>query len=126
MIYKFRAWDRTTHEDGVMVPWKDLKEFSCEIIFMNLSEVVLMQFTGQLDKNGSEIYEGDIIKYQGGDIESGTALVKYFGSANNLVFDWIEQSTPIPDMFTAMLYFGCSDELEIIGNKFENSELLYN
>ena len=119
---KFRAWDKTTHKNGIMISWDTLKKFKLEDIFVILSEVELMQFTGQLDKNGTDIYVGDIVKYQGGDIESGTAEVKNFGNANNLIFEWIKQDTPNPSIFTSMIYFGCSEELEVIGNIHEAAQ----
>ena len=62
---KFRAWDK---ENKVMIYPKGILfdgrvvNFNCGIL-EPFEEYELMQFTGLYDKNGKEIYEGDIIKY---------------------------------------------------------------
>jgi uncharacterized phage protein (TIGR01671 family) len=80
-------------------------------------EFVLQQFTGLLDNNGKEIYEGDVLRnpvYQGvveyGRVLDGCAMA-YIG-----FYIKVDSNT----------YTNLDGSLEVIGNIFENPELLKN
>lgn len=69
----------------------------------------IQQFTGLLDKNGKEIYEGDIVK----DLDGHISKVGWYSTSDG--YDWTGFSTEI---------FEVNETVEIIGNIYENPELL--
>ena len=68
------------------------------------------QYTGLHDKNSKEIYEGDIVHCWGGEYCQG-----YWEHDNKI---------PISNMINDCFMMGESENIEIIGNAYENPELL--
>lgn len=88
----------------------------------------LMQFTGLRDKNGIEIYEGDIL----GGYPHGTAWVEWdseyacFISAWNLD-EFADDGNPHAKKETSLLaneLSDCKDAWVVIGNIYENPDLI--
>jgi len=81
-------------------------------------DLILMQFTGLKDKNGKEIYEGDIVKIFAYDAER-KATIEYDKNCFCIIgLDKIGNSG-----FSFFLGMW-KDDIEIIGNIFEHPELL--
>lgn len=80
----------------------------------------LMQFTGLKDKNGKEIYEGDIIKYCfWNDVETNLYREWKIGK----IF-WDNEHAKFDVDGSIMGLFGWDKYYEVIGNIYETPELL--
>lgn len=125
MIPKFRVWDKNNkcmHEVrsiwiGDDFPLNSHVVYSLgntvEVIF---DDIELMQSTGLKDKNGVEIFEGDIVKTLGVDLEVAFSTIKFAEGA--FCVDYKNLGTEFD-----FLYF-IDSPLEVIGNVYQNSELL--
>nr|DAD60962.1 MAG TPA: YopX protein [Caudoviricetes sp.]DAE55429.1 MAG TPA: YopX protein [Caudoviricetes sp.] len=130
MIPKFRAWDggslcRMYQPDEVMVGNGDIwiiDEDSVAGDWIVNNDLDLMQSTGLKDKNGKEIFEGDIVQYQNSKVPSADSkgVIRYFDNWAMFGID-IEYNEP-----RALFFNGLADHisLEVVGNIYENQELI--
>lgn len=120
--FKFRAWD-TEKQEMATVNFIGLNDYEvgmedeeCRRWRATYPYVCrLMQYTNLKDKNGKEIYEGDILKVKLDDGEVNL-YVKYTNGEYRVVNEgrW-------EDSLYAYMYFG---DVEIVGNIYENEDLL--
>lgn len=123
---KFRFWNKIKNIMGEPVSLKFLIENAHGGKF-NKEEYEPMQFTGLHDFDGTEIYEGDILKVEVSELREKTEKVGKvvfengtFGMTNCLFnFSGQEFLRPLCDLSAhPTVHF------KIIGNIFENTELL--
>lgn len=115
---KFRAWNEITKHMSYSGTWS--LAGNCDLFntvdefFNSENHVRFMQFTGLKDKNGKEIYEGDVI------------LSENFNSTHLVIWGPRIQATVIrhqagwPPQYLDCEYAGW----KVIGNIYENPELI--
>ena len=116
----FRAWDNANNE------WLNKEDAECLIIHLDgryeidrgwvkvFPDLTIEQDTGLKDKNGKEIYEGDIVK---GDM--GVFEVKWYDLVAQFMFRPNMSMKYHPPFTSTQL-----EVMEVIGNIHENPELL--
>lgn len=136
---KFRAWDKdpkrmqwpiqiwndingmggqgihSTYEDGVNTFYE-----TCPPNPGVIEDYVLMQFTGLLDKNGTEIYESDILA----DSHGNKGIVHWYPGSVNFGLKSVDPEGLEPCKIKQDFDLFGVRELEVIGNAYEHSELL--
>ena len=122
---KFRAWDLKTKKmhtaeninfcgrKTVTVQYNPVKKIC-------LDSAILMQYTGVKDKNGVEIYEGDIIRGHTGRYQVDCVVRWSMGNCGFIAEPTIMERTYL------CLNPGSTKSYEVIGNIYENPELVSN
>lgn len=122
MIPKYRAWDKGDKKSYLVdeIVWDNGKFDSIGdaiTFYRGAEEVELMQSTGLKDKNGKEIFEKDILDYNGRKV-----IVKWHGSYACFIYEFVDElknrTAEWQPLYLSYYKF------EIIGNIYENPELL--
>jgi uncharacterized phage protein (TIGR01671 family) len=131
---KFRVWDSESKnwydfEDGFL-DYKEMKNGQYIAYSDLIEELVLMQYTGLKDKNGKEIYEGDIVRAVYEEDEGGgwhcdhkVRGKVYFDTHWGVKFDCRDATQRVAEHWERIPHTDFRN-VEVIGNVYENSDLL--
>ena len=105
---KFRVWHKKFKQ------WWGIICLNEPILSYDVDNLVFVQYTDCHDSSNNEIYAGDIIQYNNGDV----IRIGYVGFMAGIFF------LNYPDETDDELGYLLVSNLKVIGNKFEHSELL--
>ena len=123
---KFRAWNEVLEK---MYSWNEFLNTNMKQTFIapESTAMILMQYTGLKDKNGNEIYEGDIIDFSYdmfvGNFNTYVAKGIVIFEEGAFYVQCLENENMTKDE-SYLLYTINIDTIEIIGNIYNNPELL--
>ena len=121
-LFKFRAWGTKIKWMSKPFSFGQVLNFHDQIIKSLTTDEIVMQFTGLKDKNEVEIYEGDIVTYKRsvgnwtGQFMTTTHKIIFTEEVNAFVMEYGNSYIKLRK------HWGY--EYEVIGNVFENPELL--
>ncbi len=135
---KYRAWDKSRKEwyrEGCpeMLTYYGFHLFGeCTLIepphSSDLPNLEITEFTGLLDKNGKEVYEGDVLKTPHFEHEGEIRYLYHEVQWSNKLHGWFalncgsrNENDGSPQLFVFSL---SGIEIEIIGNIFEHPEII--
>ncbi|BEO91138.1 YopX family protein [Fusobacterium nucleatum] len=138
---KFKAWDKLNKEmfNVEIMDFQERKVYKDTVSYRKFNDIELMQYTGLKDKNEKEIYEGDVVKLVHTGIEISAdrledlkrfvGIIKYENGIFKIVktekslieskYFEMEQKKVSEIFIYSKLY-----DLEVVGNIYENPELL--
>ena len=111
----FKSWDKLNKDmfNVESINFQERRVYKNTVSYRKFEDIDLMQYTGLKDKNGKEIYEGDIVT-----LHNGKYKVIFNTEEARFVLrdDEFEMNIPFTN--------NNNERMEVLGNVYENPELI--
>ena len=132
--FKFRLWSieekkficpnilEVWDDSGELTPFEYVKTGKLSPMYMPVENYIIQQYTGLNDKNGKEIYEGDIVQYnQNSSYDNMDFIAKWSDDKLGFIF----QSNSGDELLNQTPHLNRFKHLEVVGNIFENKKIFF-
>ena len=116
-VIEYRFWNK---DDMIMVSDRSpMNEESINKSFLEMQKhYIAMRYINVNDKNGKKIFQKDICKYYNKVDKDGIGIIE------DDYIKWISGTIAKTNLMTPLYYLKCGTELEVIGNVYENTNLI--
>ena len=134
---KFRAWNeenqrmsqgesllvmlRSEHDNGIAEGMIGMSQYGCDSEKEHYGHLIFLLYTDLKDKNGKEIYEGDIIKHFMPNTQWENEEIIYDNEYS--MFRFADSLWPYTSLGEWLKEIWTQRSFEVIGNVYENPEL---
>ena len=117
----FRVWDKDTQQGMFYGGFSIHSTGKIQSDMFNAESLILMQYTGLEDKNGVDIYEGDILEYPNEEMK-----ISIYYDLSSASYQFNEHGTYDDGVGRGKWNFtiGIANCSEVIGNIYQNPGLL--
>ena len=116
-VIEYRFWNK---DDMIMASDRStMNEESINKSFLEMQKhYIAMRYINVNDKNGKKIFQKDICKYYNKVDKDGIGIIE------DDYIKWISGTIAKTNLMTPLYYLKCGTELEVIGNVYENTNLI--
>ena len=127
ILFKAKRIDNGEWIEGNLLLYDGIAQIhnQVQLFLISVDPDTICQFTGLTDKNGNKIWENDVVKFPDCEMGTESGYGECFTNTGKISYDAESMSYFITNRITAdMQDIYIKDEVEVIGNIFDNPELI--